>query len=203
MVQTIIPSLTTLTITSDLYKSQNLKLFLYLALWVQICFLSNLLSSTCNLCSSIKETFHNYKKKFGFRKGLSTDKALYKFLDEILCTLNHKTHVGGIFCDLAKAFDCMNHDILLKQSFYGMKGKAGQWFKSYLNCTKQRAEIKSSNSNSNSYSNWGIVKHEFLKVQYLVLFFSSYISMMILVLLLFIILIMTPFRIPLMMFLLT
>jgi hypothetical protein len=118
------------------------------------------------------------QEQFGFRKGLSTDKALYKFLDEILCALNDKMHVGGIFCDLANAFDCVNHDILLsKLNCYGIKGKVGQWFKSYLNGRKQRVEIESPNSNSNSYSNWGIVKHEFLKVQYLVLFLPSYISM--------------------------
>jgi hypothetical protein len=90
---------------------------------------------------------------------LSTEKALYKFLDEILCALNDKMNVG-IFCDLAKAFDCVNHNILLpKLNFYGIKGKAGQWFRSYLNGRKQRVEIKSPNSNSNSHSNWGIVKH--------------------------------------------
>jgi hypothetical protein len=67
-----------------------------------------------------------------FRKGLSTDEALYKFLDEILCALNDKMHVVGIFCELTEAFDCVNHDILLlKLNFYGIKGKAGQ---SYLNC---------------------------------------------------------------------
>jgi hypothetical protein len=77
------------------------------------------------------------EEQFGFRKGLSTDKALYKFLDEILCALNDKMHVGGIFCDVATAF--VNHDILLsKLNFYGIKGKAGQWFKSYLNGRKQR-----------------------------------------------------------------
>jgi hypothetical protein len=54
------------------------------------------------------------------------DKALYKFLHETLCTLNDKMDVGGIFCDLAEAFDRVNHDILLKLSFYGIKGKAGQ-----------------------------------------------------------------------------
>jgi hypothetical protein len=94
------------------------------------------------------------EEQFGFRKGLSTYKVLYKFLDEILCALNDKMHVGGIFCD------CVNHDILLlKLNFYGIKGKAGQWFKSYLSGRKQRVEIKSANSNSNLYTDWGIVKH--------------------------------------------
>jgi hypothetical protein len=47
-------------------------------------------------------------------------------------------HVDGIFCDPAKAFDCVNHDILLsKLNFYGIKGKAGQWFISYLRGRKQ------------------------------------------------------------------
>jgi hypothetical protein len=68
------------------------------------------------------------EEQFGFRKCLSTDKALYKFIDEILCALNDKMHVGGIFCDLAKAFDCVNHDILLsKLNFYGIQGKARQF----------------------------------------------------------------------------
>jgi hypothetical protein len=99
------------------------------------------------------------EEQFGFRKGQSTDKALYIFLNEILCALKDKMHVGGIFCDLAKAFDCVNHDILLsKLNFYGIKGNAEQWFKSHLNGRKQ-TEIKSPNSNSNSHSNWDIEKH--------------------------------------------
>jgi hypothetical protein len=61
------------------------------------------------------------EEQFVFRKGRSTDKALYKFLDEILCALNDKMHIGGIFCELAEAFDCVNHDILLwKLNFYGI-----------------------------------------------------------------------------------
>jgi hypothetical protein len=60
--------------------------------------------------------------------------------------------VGGIFSELDKAFDCVNHDISLsKLNFYGIQGNAGQWFTSYLNDRKRRVEIKSPNSNYNSY----------------------------------------------------
>jgi hypothetical protein len=48
-------------------------------------------------------------------KVSSTDKASCKFIDEILICLNDKMHVSGIFCGLAKAFACMNHDILLSK----------------------------------------------------------------------------------------
>jgi hypothetical protein len=64
---------------------------------------------------------------FGFTKCLSMDKALYKFIDEILHALNNKLHVGGIFCDVAKVIYCVNQDVLLyKLKFYGIQGKAGQ-----------------------------------------------------------------------------
>jgi hypothetical protein len=51
-------------------------------------------------------------EQFGFRKGISTENAIFGLTDRVLKSLNQKMHVGGIFCDLAKAFDCVNHEIL-------------------------------------------------------------------------------------------
>lgn len=52
-------------------------------------------------------------EQFGFRVSCSTNKATCKLLNEILNALNNKLKVGGIFCDLEKTFDCVNHNILL------------------------------------------------------------------------------------------
>jgi hypothetical protein len=52
---------------------------------------------------------------------LNTDNAIYKLTTEILNAMNNKILVGGIFCDLEKAFDCVDHDILLSNlKFYGI-----------------------------------------------------------------------------------
>jgi hypothetical protein len=51
-------------------------------------------------------------------------------------------HVGGIFCDLAKVLDCMNHEILLaKLHIHGIQGVSEDWFISYL--TNRRQNIVS------------------------------------------------------------
>jgi hypothetical protein len=68
--------------------------------------------------------------------------------------------VGGIFCDLGKAFDCVNHENLFtKLHFYGIQGQPANWFRSYHTDRKQKVEIKSSNNTQNFCSNWGMTKH--------------------------------------------
>jgi hypothetical protein len=52
-------------------------------------------------------------EQFGFRQGSSTGNATFKLTDSVLRSINQKMHVGGIFHNLAKASDCVNHEILL------------------------------------------------------------------------------------------
>ena len=52
--------------------------------------------------------------QYGFRSKVSTESASCILLNEILTTLNSKQMVGGIFCDLHTAFDCINHAVLLE-----------------------------------------------------------------------------------------
>jgi len=72
-------------------------------------------------------------EQFGFRYNTSTEMAIYALINNILSSLNTKTLVGGLFCDLQKAFDCVNHDILLsKMKCYGITGIIGKLMESYL-----------------------------------------------------------------------
>jgi len=99
------------------------------------------------------------KEQFGFREKSPTDMATYALLNTVLSSLDKKLLVGGIFCDLQKAFDCVNHNILLtKLEFYGISGIATQLMRSYLNDRYQRIVIKD-NKTSRQTSEWELVKH--------------------------------------------
>jgi len=74
--------------------------------------------------------------------------------------MNNKLLVGGIFYDLEKAFDCVNHDILLsKLKFYGNSDKDLQLHLSYLGNRYCRTEIYNDSENSNKVSNWAKVRY--------------------------------------------
>jgi hypothetical protein len=100
------------------------------------------------------------KEQFGFRQRSYAEKAIYELLNKILNALNNKTMMGGIFCDLEKAFDCINHDILLsKLKFYGITGPAHDLITSYLCKRYQRVLINSRNKYDNIASDWNKINH--------------------------------------------
>ena len=51
-------------------------------------------------------------EQHGFRKWISTENAAFSLIECVFKSINKKMHVGGIFCDLAKDFDCVNHESL-------------------------------------------------------------------------------------------
>ena len=72
-------------------------------------------------------------QQFGFRKNHSPQMALVSLVNKIIEKIDSKEYVIGLFLDLSKAFDSMNHEILLnKLEHYGIRGSSLLWFKSYL-----------------------------------------------------------------------
>ena len=71
--------------------------------------------------------------QFGFRKTFSTNHALLSIVEQIREAMDCKTYTCGVFIDIEKTFDTVNHDILLSElNYYGLRGVANSWFTSYL-----------------------------------------------------------------------
>ena len=63
-----------------------------------------------------------FQKQFGFREGHSTNHALIELINSINDSFNQNKYTLGVFIDLSKAFDTVDHNILLKKlSLYGIK----------------------------------------------------------------------------------
>ena len=89
-----------------------------------------------------------YSLQFGFRQKYSTVHALISLTESIRKNLDEGNIGCGIFVDLQKAFDTVEHDILLsKLEHYGIRGLANEWFKSYLSNRKQYVSINGYDSN--------------------------------------------------------
>ena len=88
-------------------------------------------------------------KQFGFREKRSTDLAIHHLAQKIYHTLDNNLFQLTVFCDLSKAFDTINHSILLhKLMIYGIRGPAYNWFRSYLSYRKQHTLFNNSTSHT-------------------------------------------------------
>ena len=90
-----------------------------------------------------------YDNQYGFRKGHSTSHALNYSVNYVEDQLKNKKHVLGIFIDLSKAFDTLDHSILLRKlSYYGITGNELKLISSYLSDRKQFVNVLNENSES-------------------------------------------------------
>ena len=88
-------------------------------------------------------------RQFGFRPECSTATALIDLHNIISTSINNKEHTLGIFVDLSKAFDTLDHEILLsKLSHYGVRGVAIDWFYRYLTDREQHGVFSQTKSSS-------------------------------------------------------
>ena len=89
----------------------------------------NTLTKTCDILNPCQ---------YGFRGEMSTTRALVKVVSEITNSLNKRKHSIGVFIELQKAFDTVDHQLLCtKLELYGIRGVTYQWIRSYLSNRKQ------------------------------------------------------------------
>ena len=85
----------------------------------------------------------------GFRKGFSTQHCLMVMLDKWYKAMDNGKLAGALLTDLSKAFDCLNHELLIaKLEAYGFDLSSLSYIYSYLSDRKQRTKV------NNSYSSW-------------------------------------------------
>ena len=83
--------------------------------------------------------------------------AFMVMINEITRALENGEHVVGIFLDFSKAFDTVNHDVLLNKLNYGVRGNALEWFTSYLSDRRQYVTYNGCSS-STKYIKCGVLQ---------------------------------------------
>ena len=85
-----------------------------------------------------------FSSQYGFRENCSTQHAILDILNKIQNNIDKRFYSCGIFIDLKKAFDTVDHPILLyKLHYYGIRGIINDWFSSYLSVRMQSTQIGS------------------------------------------------------------
>ena len=87
------------------------------------------------------------RHQYGFRKNRSTELAIIEFVDKITNAIDQGKFTIGVFLDLSKAFDTINHKILIKKlEHYDIRGIVNSWFENYLSNRKQIVKFEGTQS---------------------------------------------------------
>lgn len=101
-----------------------------------------------------------YDSQYGFREKHSCENAVSELVGEITKNLELNKSTIAIFLDLSKAFDTLNHEVLLnKLDKYGIRGTSLDWYRSYLTGRQMRTKCNITSSENTEYS-------EFIEVEY-------------------------------------
>ena len=101
-----------------------------------------------------------YKSQYEFRKGHSCQDAIAELVGEISKNTDEGLYTIGVFLDLSKDFDTLEHEVLFdKLSIYGIRGVALKWYKSYLSNRKLRVKYMVASSSKQEYSNYELVTY--------------------------------------------
>ena len=85
-----------------------------------------------------------HSSQYGFREVHSPDHAILDIFETLQNNMDKHYFSCGVFIDLKKAFDTVNHKILLdKLNYYGFRGIINEWFQSYLTNRTQTTQIGS------------------------------------------------------------
>ena len=93
------------------------------------------------------------EQQYGFRKARSTSLAIIQLIEDITNANEKKKFTAGVFIDLKKAFDTIDHSLLLKKlEHYGVRGVSNDWMRSYLSNREQYVSFNSFKSDLKSIS---------------------------------------------------
>ena len=105
--------------------------------------------------SFLCDTDQLYQSQYGFRSGHSCQNAICELVGRIVKHKEQKESSIGVFIDLSKAFDTLNHSMLLsKMDKYGIRGLTLDWYRSYLNNRYMRVKCPSDITGQMTYSSY-------------------------------------------------
>ena len=115
-----------------------------------------------------------FKDQFGFLEGRSTEHAVLKVLNFITNSLNDDDFCLSLYLDIRKAFDTINHSILLsKMENLGIRGIMNDWFSSYLAERSQKVKVDDSWSENVSNINISVLQGSILGVLLFLIFIND------------------------------